>query len=83
MEKRTYRKSAHPTCGGGYQGYEETDISDTLNIYDISEGRTPILVVEKQKEPIAFTTEMTPKVDGGVRLLVTEQRLQRSTMRSD
>ena len=50
---------------GGYQGYEETDISDTLNIYDISEGRTPILVVEKQKEPIAFTTEMTPKVDGG------------------
>ena len=23
------------------------------------------MVVEKQKEPIAFTTEMTPKVDGG------------------
>lgn len=46
MEKSTYRKSAHPTCRGGYQGYEETDIADTLNIYDISEARTTILVVE-------------------------------------
>ena len=46
MSKKTYRKSAHPTCRGGYQGYEETDIADTLNIYDISEARTTILVVE-------------------------------------
>ena len=50
MEKSTYRKSAHPTCRGGYQGYEETDIADTLNIYDISEARITILVVEKQNE---------------------------------
>ena len=50
MKKQTYRKSAHPTCRGGYQGYEETDIADTLNIYDISETRITILVVEKQNE---------------------------------
>ena len=50
MEKSTYRKSAHPTCRGGYQGYKETDIADTLNIYDISEARITILVVEKQNE---------------------------------
>ena len=51
MSKKAYRKSAHPTCrGGGYQGYEETDIADTLNIYDISEARTTILVVEKANE---------------------------------
>ena len=38
--------------------------------------------MKEQNEPIAFTTEMTPKVDGGESLFPSEQRLQRSTMRS-
>lgn len=39
--------------------------------------------MNEKSEPIAFTTEMTPKVDGGGEsLFPSEQRLQRSTMRS-
>lgn len=30
---------------GGGQGWEPTAIADTLNIYDNSEARTPIVVV--------------------------------------
>ena len=37
--------------------------------------------MNEKSEPIAFTTEMTPKVDGGESLFPSEQRLQRSTMR--
>ena len=42
----TYRKTGHPTEKGGGQGWEETETADTLNIYDINEQRTPILVLE-------------------------------------
>ena len=41
----TYRKTAHPMHSGGGQGWEPTAIADTLNIYDNSETRTPIVVV--------------------------------------
>lgn len=40
------RKKAHPTHKGGEQGWELTEMADTLNIYDNTEQRTPILVVE-------------------------------------
>lgn len=43
----TYRKTAHPTHSGGGQGYEPTKKADTLNVFDISETRTAILIVEK------------------------------------
>ena len=42
----TYRKTAHPTNSEEAQGYEKTDIADTLNIYDNSEARTPTIVLE-------------------------------------
>ena len=29
-----------------HRGYEDTEIADTLNIFDYTEARTPILVVE-------------------------------------
>ena len=29
---------------GGYQGWEETNVADTLNVYDNSENRTPIVI---------------------------------------
>lgn len=41
-----YRKTAHPRNSQEPQGYEETEIADTLNIFDYTEARTPILVVE-------------------------------------
>lgn len=44
--KKTYRKKAHPTRRGGYQEWEETDTADTMNVYDNTEMRTPILIVE-------------------------------------
>lgn len=44
-ECAVFRKTAHPRDAGGVQGYEMTDKADTLNIYDNTETRTPILVV--------------------------------------
>ena len=43
---KAFRKTSHPTDSSGGQGWQETEVSDTLNIYDISEGRTPMIVVQ-------------------------------------
>lgn len=43
-----YRKTAHPAHRGGWQGWEETETADTLNIYDNSETRTPVLIVKNE-----------------------------------
>ena len=45
-----YRKTAHPRTPDEPQGYEDTEIADTLNIFDYTEARTPILVVEINNE---------------------------------
>lgn len=45
-----YRKTGHPQNAQQGQGWEETEISDTLNIFDNSEMRTPILVCEVVNE---------------------------------
>lgn len=45
-EPRTFRKQGHPMEKEGGQGWESTDIADTLNVHDNSELRTPILIVE-------------------------------------
>ena len=41
-----FRKTAHPMKPNMPQGYEETNISDTLNVYDNSEARPPTLIFE-------------------------------------
>jgi hypothetical protein len=46
MRGGCYRKTAHPRNADEAQGYEYTEVADTLNIFDNSEGRTPILIVE-------------------------------------
>ena len=43
----TFRKTAHPRYKNEGQGWEQTDVNDTLNIFDISEMRTPTLVVDQ------------------------------------
>lgn len=43
---KIYRKKGHPQHKLGMQQWEQTEISDTLNIFDNSENRTPILIVE-------------------------------------
>jgi hypothetical protein len=44
---KTYRKRGHPQNSGGLQRWEETDIADTLTIFDNTDARTPILIVQK------------------------------------
>lgn len=44
--KLSFRKLAHPQNADEGQGWEETEINDTLNIFDNTEGRTPILILE-------------------------------------
>lgn len=41
-----FRKTAHPQTADEGQGWEEATVSDTLNVFDCSEMRTPILIVE-------------------------------------
>ena len=41
-----YRKTAHPRNSTEGQGYEETTIADTLNVFDSCESRTPVIVLE-------------------------------------
>ena len=50
MVVETYRKTGHPQNSEQGQGWEQTDINDTLNVYDQGEVRTPTLVVEGQKQ---------------------------------
>ena len=45
----TYRKTGHPRSADEGQGWEKTDVADTLNVFDNSENRTPILIVERNK----------------------------------
>ena len=47
---KTYRKTGHPQNAEQGQGWEETETADTLNVYDNTEGRTPILVVNVETE---------------------------------
>ena len=42
----TYRKQGHPQSSEQGQSWEETNYSDTLNIFDNSEIRTPTLIIE-------------------------------------
>ena len=45
---QAYRKTAHPVDRGGWQGWERTEVADTLNAYDNTEGRTPVIVLNDQ-----------------------------------
>ena len=47
FSRHCFRKQSHPRNTTMGQGWEPTDVSDTLNVYDIGEIRSPILVVEK------------------------------------
>lgn len=38
-----FRKTTNPRRGG-YQGWERTTVADTLNLFDNSESRTPIVI---------------------------------------
>jgi hypothetical protein len=41
-----YRKQGHPRESGGVQKWEKTEVSDTLNVFDNTESRTPVLICQ-------------------------------------
>ena len=45
-ERLSFRKQGHPQNSQQGQGWEETTVNDTLNIFDNSEVRTPTLILE-------------------------------------
>ena len=49
---KTFRKQGHPRNSRGGQGWEETEIADTLNVYDNGESRTPILIVQEKNNEL-------------------------------
>lgn len=61
-----YRKTAHPQNAEQGQGWEETDVHDTMNSFDSSEARTPTVVVDRSGEKIqgfdAYNQAMTGDV---------------------
>ena len=44
----TYKKSSHAKSKDDGQGWEETEVNDTLNVFDSGEARTPTVIIEKQ-----------------------------------
>ena len=44
--KLSFRKKGHPQNKWGGQQWEQTEVNDTLNIFDNSETRTPTLILE-------------------------------------
>ena len=45
-ESSDIQENSSPSRQSGGQGWEPTDRADTLNVYDNSEARTPIVIVE-------------------------------------
>ena len=45
----SFRKTGHPRSADEGQGWERTEKADTLNVFDNSENRTPILIVEQNQ----------------------------------
>lgn len=51
---RVYRKTGHPHSVEEGQGWEETELNDTLNTSDNTEKRTPTLVIDSNNSAVRF-----------------------------
>ena len=54
-----YRKTAHPRNNEEAQGYEPTELADTLNVFDNAESRTPVIVLtelekKRNSSPVCY-----------------------------
>ena len=60
---KCYRKMSHPRNPGEGQGWANTEINDTLNIFDNGETRTPTLVLKENdmEEVKTVVRRLTPK----------------------
>lgn len=61
-----FRKTAHPMYRGGYQGWEEAIVADTLNVYDNTETRTPIVICIQGGGQTSLNAQGCGWSDGGV-----------------
>lgn len=58
---RCFRKEGHQRTAEEGQGWKHTEICDTLNVFDNTEGRTPILIIEGKKDmENAVVRRLTP-----------------------
>ena len=59
---QAFRKTAHPRNKYEGQGWEESAVNDTLNLLDVSEMRTPTLVVDQGagKSSCRIEKELSP-----------------------
>ena len=80
QESVCYRKTAHPRNAEEGQGWEYTDKSDTLNVFDNTEARTPTVVVETDRSSVLVKNEVlyidTSHADDVVRVDDTVAPLQ-------
>lgn len=44
---KIYRKRGHPQHSGGVQRWEEAEVADTLTIFDNTDARAPILIIQE------------------------------------
>lgn len=60
---KCYKKMSHPKSPGEGQGWTDTEVNDTLNIFDNGETRTPTLVVKESgmEEMKTVVRRLTPK----------------------
>lgn len=56
---KTFRKKGHPQNSEQPQEWEESQVNDTLNIFDNSEQRTPTLITQKVYDWHRQDTRMT------------------------
>ena len=79
----TYKKSSHAKSKDDGQGWEETEVNDTLNVFDSGETRTPTIVLENHpadsrvkisKDGIVQTLSSRMGTGGGNTPMVLENR---------
>lgn len=65
IKVQCYRKQAHPRNSTEGQGWEETTVNDTLNVFDNGEARTPTLVVQCMWDGTQVAPTLTARNAGG------------------
>lgn len=69
---KTYRKRGHPQHSGGVQRWEETEVCDTLNVFDNTDGRTPILICQVYDARGNGGGEISPTITGGHQVSISD-----------
>ena len=79
QESVCYRKTAHPRNAEEGQGWEYTDKSDTLNVFDNTEARTPTVVVETDRSVDDTVAPLQARDYKGGKLITTRYIVRRLT----